>query len=275
MNKGESEATDSRDELETVAAEVEHTTEVERTAEVEQPDEGESGRSGLGGVAASIADAAGPVISGARRLIGARTGARVRRVRRMGHGPLANLWEGHPEARRASIRELGFQSVPVDRIVGTAVEGPAQRGGDFLPLRDRRSADWRSRWQRILSGIDGLATLPPVELIKFGDEYWVVDGHNRVAAALYTGQVELDAIVQRLRLPGMKAEPPVLIASVLEGSLDLRDAGAGRFTRTVTRPSERLPMQLRDPNAHADHDAHADSDADPNLEAHSGAEAEE
>ncbi|MEO6351370.1 MAG: hypothetical protein ABIP53_12030 [Candidatus Limnocylindrales bacterium] len=209
----------------------------------------------LASVAQSIADVAGPVLSaarspfdniasGARRIIGDRGGARVRRVRRMGHQPLANLWELHPEAHRASIRELGLQGVQVEQVAGTAVEGAAQRGGDFLPLRDRRSADWRGRWQRILRAIDTLVTLPPVELIKFGDEYWVVDGHNRVAGALYTGQGEIDSIVQELRLPGMRSEPRVLIAGVLQGSMDLRDAGAGRYNRTLTRPIDRLPMQL-------------------------------
>ena len=94
-------------------------------------------------------------------------------------------------------------AVPVDQIKGTAVEGPGQRGGDFLPLKDRRSDDWRSRWQRILGANERLEVLPPVELIKFGDDYWVVDGHNRVAAALYNGQMELDAVVEELRLPGM------------------------------------------------------------------------
>ena len=52
------------------------------------------------------------------------------------------------------------------------------------------------------NALDRLESLPPVELIKFGDDYWVVDGHNRVAAALYNGQVELDAVVEELRLPG-------------------------------------------------------------------------
>lgn len=202
--------------------------------------------SGISGVALTIAEAAAPVIQGARRLIGERPGARVRAVRRMAREPLPNLWELHPEARRASIRELGLRSVPVEQIAGTAVEGRAQRGGDFLPLRDRRSDDWRSRWQRILRGIDGMANLPPVELIRFGDEYWVVDGHNRVAAALYTGQVELDAIVQELRLPGMPPQPPTLIAPVLGGSLDLRNAGAGRFSRTASRPDRRLPSREPD-----------------------------
>jgi hypothetical protein len=132
-------------------------------------------------------------------------------------------------------------SVPVDQILGTAVEGPPQRGGDFLPLKDRRSTDWRGRWQRILAALERLESLPPVELIKFGDGYWVVDGHNRVAAALYNGQIELDAVVEELRLPGMisnRDDPTPNIAPVLEGSLDLRAAGTGRLSRTVSRPDD-------------------------------------
>jgi hypothetical protein len=206
-------------------------------------------RSRIADVASTLADGAGSVISaargplnsltaGARRLIDERPGATVRRVRRMGHEPLVNLWEVHPEARRASIRELGLLSVPLDEVRGTAVEGAPQRGGDFLPLKDRRSDDWRSRWQRILAAVDRLESLPPIELIKFDGSYWVVDGHNRVAAALYNGQVEIDAVVEELRLPGTRADPPARIASVLEGSLDLRAAGTGRLTRTAHRPDD-------------------------------------
>ena len=205
----------------------------------------------IASMASSIADAAGPVVSaalspvkllasGANRIIGERDGARVRRVRRMGRAELTNLWDLHPEARRASIRELGLQLVRVEDIKGTAVEGQPQRGGDFLPLKDRRSDDWRGRWQRILNALDRLETLPPVELIRFGDEFWVVDGHNRVAAALYNGQVELDAVVEELRLSGVSstANTPTALASVLEGSLDLRAAGTGRLSRTAQRPDD-------------------------------------
>lgn len=210
---------------------------------------GDDGRSRIQAVASSIADGAGSVVSaaraplesiatGVRRRVGERTGARVRRVRRKAQDPLLNLWDVHPEARRASIRELGLMGVPVDDIRGTAVEGAPQRGGDFLPLRDRRSDDWRARWQRILSALEQLDTLPPVELIKFDGGYWVVDGHNRVAAALYNGQVEIDAVVEELRLPGMRSEPAGKIATVLDGSLDLRAAGSGRLTRTAQRPSD-------------------------------------
>jgi hypothetical protein len=136
----------------------------------EEPAADDQERSRLGAAAASIASAAAPVLSEARRLIDERPGARERRVRRMANESLANLWDLHPEAKRAAIRELGLQSIPVDEISGTAVEGPPQRGGDFLPLPDRRSDDWRARWQRILRAVDSLSTLPPVELIKFGDQ---------------------------------------------------------------------------------------------------------
>ena len=194
-------------------------------------------------IAGAAADAASPVIdaveslaSGARRMIDERPGARVRNVRRRGQQALPNLWDVHPEARRATFRELQPRVVPVEKVVGTAVEGPAQRGGDFLPIRELRGADWRARWQRILRGIDELAALPPVDLIKFGDEYWVVDGHNRVAAALYAGQLGLDANVLEARLPGIAVDPPRAgIAPYLETARELRAAGEGRLTRTVAR----------------------------------------
>jgi hypothetical protein len=218
--------------------------------------------SSIAGGAGSVLSAAlrpvGEVTSGARRAFGERTGARVRRVREMGQRPLANLWELHPEARRAPIRERGLCAVPVDQICGTAVEGPIQRGGDFLPVRERRGQDWRARWQRIRDAVDNLVVLPPVDLLKVGDCFWVVDGHNRVAAALYTGQVAIDANVTELRLPGQAGTTSSghLAEYLLESSQDLRAAGAGRLTRTTVRSS---PVHGHDLGAHA---------ADDNADAH-------
>jgi hypothetical protein len=215
------------------------------------------------GVASRLAEGAGNVLSaalrpvgeatsGARRMIGERSGARVRQVRRMGQEPLRNLWEVHPSARHASIHDRGLCTVPVEQICGTAVEGPIQRGGDFLPVRDRRGQDWRARWQRIRSAVDSLTVLPPIDLYKVGDCYWVIDGHNRVAAALYTGQIAVDANVLELQLPGQaRIGGGAVAAYVLESSQDLRAAGSGRLTRTSVRPTTVLPEQ-----AHADHAGH-------------------
>jgi hypothetical protein len=152
------------------------------------------------------------------------------------------MWQLQPEARLAAMRELGLRTVPLEQIAGTAVEGPTQRGGDFLPLRELRGDDWRARWQRIRGALDRLETLPPVDLLKVGDRYWVVDGHNRVAAALYNGQLEIDADVTELRLPGQPSEVAVgNVAPFLEGSRDVREAGSGRLSRTTARPTPVLP----------------------------------
>ncbi len=59
--------------------------------------------------------------TGARRMFYERPGARVRRVRRMAREPLENMWEAHPEARRAALRELGLMSVAVYILMFSAV----------------------------------------------------------------------------------------------------------------------------------------------------------
>jgi hypothetical protein len=165
--------------------------------------------------------------------------------------PLPSLYEKHPEAVRASPRELGLRIVPLDEICGTAVEGPDQRGGDFLPLPRFRSPNWQGRWQRIRNAVDRLEVLPPVELVKFGDRYWVVDGHNRVAAALRVSQVGIDAAVTELRLPGMAAEPPPeTVAPVLGESRVLRAAGRGRLSTTASLPDVETPVPVEHTHAH-------------------------
>jgi hypothetical protein len=174
------------------------------------------------------------VAAGARSRWAARPGARRRELRRRASVPLPNLYDLYPEARRATPREIGLRSIDVDDIVGTAVAGPAQRGSDFLPLPPFRSRNWSARWQRILRAIDNLAILPPVDLVRYAGRYWVLDGHNRVAAASYVGQVEVDANVTELVPPGENpSERPGDLASALTGTRALRAAGQGAAPQTV------------------------------------------
>jgi hypothetical protein len=183
-----------------------------------------------------LADRIVAVIRQGRLFLGARPPIRVRRLERRNRAPLANLWEVHPEARNARARELGLRSVPIDEVAGTAVAGPAQRGGDFRPLPRFRSGNWRGRWQRIRAAVDRLETLPPVDLLKYADRYWVTDGHNRVAAALYAGQVEIDAVVTALVAPGSTlTEQPASLAELAADSQALRAAASGRWTPAADR----------------------------------------
>jgi hypothetical protein len=153
----------------------------------------------------------------------------------MGDEPLSFLYDVHPEARTARPVEIGLQTIDVDRIAGTAVGGGAQRGGDFLPLRPFRGGNWNTRWQRLRKAQDRLVVLPPIEVVKSGDRYWVVDGHNRVGLALYGGQAAIDADVTELvPFGGQRTEPIGSLATSFAASRAVRTAGSGQ------RPSDVL-----------------------------------
>jgi hypothetical protein len=125
------------------------------------------------------------------------------------------------------------RTVPLDRIVGT-MRRPSQNTTDFLPLRHLRGQNWKSRWQRIRAATDRLDMLPPLDLVQVGDDYWVEDGHNRVAAALRAGAEEIDADVTQLLLPDLRpSERGWMDTSSMVGGEQLRQAAAGRHSRTV------------------------------------------
>ena len=175
-----------------------------------------------------IVDRVSSVLESARDTWQERPGARVRRVRRLGAQPLPYLMDVHPEARRARPVQVGVRSIDVDEIAGTAVGGGAQRGGDFLPLKQFRGTNWSGRWQRLRRASDRLETLPPIDVLKFGDRFWVVDGHNRVGLAKYGGQVGIDANITELVPSGARrTEPIVSLAPMAADSRSLRAAASG------------------------------------------------
>jgi hypothetical protein len=187
-----------------------------------------SAASAVGSAASAVGSAAsavGSVVEAAARRFEERPGARVRRVRRLGRQPLTKLDDVHPDARNRARRELGVQTIDVSDIAGTAVGGASQRGADFLPLKPFRSPNWMARWQRLGKASDALVTLPPIDVVRYGDRYWVSDGHNRVGMALYSGQGAIDADVVDLVDPGRpQREPAESFASLAEDSRELRAA---------------------------------------------------
>jgi hypothetical protein len=158
---------------------------------------------------------------------------------------LPSLYDRHPHARTAPRRPVGVRPVELDRIVGTA-RSPSQNTADFLPLPRLRGQNWRARWQRINRALDRLSVLPPIEVVQVGDEYFVVDGHNRVAAALRAGAVEIDADVVQLLIPGVTPSGgAVLDTTALIGTDSVRQAGQGRYSRTVEQrtPVDRMTRE--------------------------------
>jgi hypothetical protein len=140
---------------------------------------------------------------------------------------LPSLLDRYPGATAAPRRPVGLRSVPLDRIVGT-MRHPSQNTADFLPLPQLRGTNWRGRWQRITRAMDRLETLPPVDLVQVGDDYYVVDGHNRVAAARRAGGLEVDADVTQLLFPGVTQPGQARFdASSLIGTDEIRQAARG------------------------------------------------
>ncbi len=104
-----------------------------------------------------------------------------------------NLKDFTQELARGRLQrryDRGVRQVPVAQIVGSA--------GKAASLDRRfRSKTGKENWRlgRVREMNDRLGALPPVELYAINDEYYVVDGHHRVAVALENEQVEIDAYV--------------------------------------------------------------------------------
>ena len=88
-------------------------------------------------------------------------------------------------------RSLHQRTVALERIVGS-VGRARELGQDFL---SRRAPKGDARFKAILTAMQRGEIMPSVELYKLGYDYYVLDGNHRVAAALASGQQEVDAVV--------------------------------------------------------------------------------
>ena len=85
-------------------------------------------------------------------------------------------------------RDIGIQAVPIENIVGS--EGRYQSfTRHFLPLQE----DLRNRWKKVDQARCSKKELPPVELYKVGNAYFVKDGHHRVSVARTKGSKYIEA----------------------------------------------------------------------------------
>ncbi len=96
------------------------------------------------------------------------------------------------------VEALGFVSehaagsgvVALDAIVGTV-----DRGRDFDRSFRPTSASVRSRWEQIAAAMRRGEALPPVDLVRIGEIYFVRDGHHRVSVARALGRTDIDAYI--------------------------------------------------------------------------------
>jgi len=88
-----------------------------------------------------------------------------------------------------STVNLGIRPVKTNRIVGSV-----GRCLDFDPkFKFRAKNNTQDRYNSIKRALESSVILPPVELYKIKDEYYVVDGHHRISAGKEMGQEYVDA----------------------------------------------------------------------------------
>jgi hypothetical protein len=91
---------------------------------------------------------------------------------------------------RVQERDAGLRVVPLDAIVGTV---------DRLQGFDRHfrptTPQVRKRWESVAAAMRRGVAMPPVDLYRVGDVYFVKDGHHRVSVSRALGYHEIDAHV--------------------------------------------------------------------------------
>ena len=96
----------------------------------------------------------------------------------------------HAKKQLTDSIDLGLRTVEVKKIVGSV-----NRWQDFDSHFRIRNKSTRSRYDRIKRAMEKGEILPPVNLYKIKDKYYVVDGNHRVSAAKEVGQIFIDAHV--------------------------------------------------------------------------------
>jgi uncharacterized ParB-like nuclease family protein len=106
----------------------------------------------------------------------------------------------------------GVKEIPVDHIVGSAA--PDVKTGDFDPAFLPLNRRMRERWTRIYQAMVEGDELPPIDVYKVDDSYYVIDGHHRVSVARNLGRPMINARVinVKTRAPlGPEVDPAALL----------------------------------------------------------------
>ena len=94
-----------------------------------------------------------------------------------------------------------LEDIPLDAVVGSV-----GRYGDFnrafLPLKDSD----QGRWVGVKRAMAGLSGVPPIEVYRMGNVYFVKDGNHRVSVARQLGMSHIEAYVTDVVTP-VSVEP--------------------------------------------------------------------
>jgi len=101
--------------------------------------------------------------------------------------------------------KLGLQEIPLDAIVGS-VGRYKDFTRDFLPKSDSD----QERWVNIKTAVLDMVGIPPIDVYKVGEVYFVIDGNHRVSVARQLGSKTITARVTEVptRIPITAEDDP-------------------------------------------------------------------
>ena len=127
------------------------------------------------------------------------------------HGDVLSFAREVEAAGVTGRADAGMATIPAAKIVGSVGRAAALRSDFFY-----KSGKVTARFHRVGQAMERGIILPPIEVYKahlrrrrgereaLVTEYYVVDGHHRVAMAKRLGQADLDAhvVAYRVAAPG-------------------------------------------------------------------------
>ncbi|MDY7080759.1 MAG: universal stress protein [Chloroflexota bacterium] len=112
-------------------------------------------------------------------------------------GKSADLLSYEEVRQKLKARKVGAQKledIPLDAIVGSV-----GRYNDFTRSFLPRQDSDEGRWARVKVAATGLTGLPPIEVYRIGQAYFVLDGNHRVSVARQVGATHIQAYVTDVR----------------------------------------------------------------------------
>jgi uncharacterized ParB-like nuclease family protein len=148
----------------------------------------------------------------------ARARAFRRSIRSILTGNNQRLRSIEPMLRAAGLEGRAFggvQEIPVDRIVGSVA--PDAKTTDFAPGFLPVNRRMRDRWTRVYQAMVEGDELPPIDVYKVDDNYYVIDGHHRVSVARSLGRPTINARVINVKTRA-PLDPDVDAAALLRAA---------------------------------------------------------
>lgn len=136
-------------------------------------------------------------------------------------------------------RHLGVLVIPTERIVGS-VDRVRDFDRCFRPTSNRS----RQRWEGLARASRRGEPLPPIDVYKLGEMYFVRDGHHRVSVAKALGLDLIEAVVTEMRTA---ISPEGVHRS---GDLDRKHWRRIFLERVPLHESARAELDVTDPAAY-------------------------